>query len=297
MKNTSKLSFSGNVMKLMLAFIMLFSISASFVLTPNSAFADERIGANKNSSMDGAQGRLRDTVDSSIADKTYIAKTGDTVRGTELVKNGITTDRFTDLTSAEQQKLIDDMASSVSKQQKKDRENGTTNPVTADTANNWLKELQQQKGVGAKLLGNITAQIKPDYVKGNRIFEPFAGPINTAIALVIIVVMVLLTLTFAFDLAYLNIPVFQAFISSSMSEGGGNGASRYSNFFVGREALQAIEESENSSNGKAKNPNGIYLKKRFVGVALLGLCLLYLIQGQIMILVGMLMDLLGGFLE
>lgn len=274
---------------------MMLSIGASFIIQPITASADNRIGANYNSSSDGSQGRLRSAVDTAIADKSYIAKTGDTIRGTELVKGGITTDRFVELTSKEQQKLINDMSNAVNKQKAKDKENNTTNPVTSDTATNWLKELQQRPGVGAKLLGNITEQLKPDYVKGNRIFQPFAGPINTAIALIVIATMMFLVLTFAFDLMFLNIPMFQAFVTSSNDGNGGSG--RKGNFFVGREAIQALEESENGSNGKSKNPNGVYIKKRFVGMFLLGICLLYLIQGQIMILVGMLMDLLAGFLE
>ncbi|AFQ30074.1 hypothetical protein P4493_04440 [Bacillus thuringiensis] len=287
-------NFPHKALKFLMAFVMMLSIGASFMVAPNMASADNRIGSTGNSSSDGSQGRLRSSVDSAIADKSYISQTGDTIRGTELVKNGITTDRFVELTSKEQQKLINDMSSAVSKQQAKDKENNTTNPVTQDTATNWLKELQQRPGVGAKLLGNITEQLKPDYVKGNRIFQPFAGPINTAIALMVIALMFFLVMTFAIDLAFLNVPMFQAWVTSA-GEGGNGG--RKGNFFVSREAMQSLEESENGSNGKSKNQNGIYIKKRFIGMFLLGICLLYLIQGQIMILVGMLMDLLAGFLE
>ncbi|WP_257154801.1 hypothetical protein [Bacillus toyonensis] len=287
-------NFPHKALKFLMAFIMMLSIGASFMVAPNLASADNRIGSTANSSSDGSQGRLRSSVDGAIADKSYIAKTGDTIRGTELVKNGVTTDRFVELTSKEQQKLINDMAGAVSKQQAKDKENNTTNPVTSDTATNWLKELQQRPGVGAKLLGNITEQLKPDYVKANRIFQPFAGPMNTAIALMAIITIFGIVFTFAIDLAFLNVPMFQAWVTSA---GEGQGGGRKGNFFVSREAMASLEESEGGSNGKSKNQNGIYIKKRFIGMMLLGVCLLYLIQGQIMILVGMLMDLLAGFLE
>ena len=276
-----------------MAFVVLFT-AFGFAFTTNADYASARIGSTA-STDGGAQERLRSSVDDEIANNKYVSESGDTIPGSQLVKNGITTSRFTELTSKEKQRLIDDMTNAVSAQQSKDVENDANNPVTDDTVTNWLQELQQQPGVGSKLLGNITTQIKPDYVTAQRIMEPFNGPLNTIIALGAILLMTMLTVTFVADLSYLNVPVFQSFIVSSMKEGGGGG--RYTNFFVGREALQAIEESENSSNGKAKNPNGIYFKKRIIGLALLGICLLYLIQGQIFILVGMLMDLLGGFLE
>lgn len=296
--NTLALSKQSKLLKVfMIAFVVMLSMTFSFVGVGHQDKAYARIGdAGTSTQSTGSQQRLRQAVDRAISKNSYVSKTGDTIPGSKLVKNGVTTDAFQSLTGPQKQKLIDDMTAAVKRQQQSDQTSNSVNPVTDDTVNNWLQDLQQHPGVGSKLLANIMEQVKPDYVNGNRIFEPFAGPLNTLIALVIIVVMIMLTLTFAMDLAYLNIPIFQSFIVNSISERGGGGGSRFTNFFVGREALQAIEESENSSNGKYKNPNGVYLKKRFIGVALLGLCLLYLIQGQIFTLVGMLMDLLGGFL-
>lgn len=278
--------------------ILLLITSFAFSFSINSASAETRVGT-ANSTVDSSQTRLRNAVDEYVKDKAYTSKTGDTIKGSQIVKRGMTNDNFTKLTSKEQQRLIDDMRVGVTNQQNKDVKNNATNPVTDDTVTNWLKELQQNPGVGSKLLGNITSQIKPDYVTGQRIMEPFNGPINTIIALVAILIMSGLAVTFVADLAYLNIPIFQSFIVSSMSDkgGGGNGGSRYTNFFVGREAIQAIEDSENDSNGKQSNPNWLYMKKRFIGLMFLGICLLYLVQGQIFALVGMLMDLLGGFLD
>lgn len=280
----------------MVLMTMLIVVSAFFALGVDTA--DAAFKGSGGGTGSGSQENLRSHVDDVIADKKYTAKTGDTINGRDLVKNGITTERFNDLTGKQKQKLIDDMDQAVNSKMEKDKDKGASgDPVTQNTKSNWLQELQQQPGVGSKLLSNITAQVKPDYVTGNRIFEPFAGPMNTFIALVVIVTMSFLALTFVFDLMFLNIPMFQSFVTNSMQNGGGGGGGgRFQNFFVGREALIAVEESENNSNGKFKNPNGLYLKHRFIGIALLGLCLLYLIQGQIFDIVGMIMDLLGGFL-
>jgi hypothetical protein len=297
-KNTRDfLNHSKPLKCLMVLMLTLVVLMTTLPMGYEQAHAEGRIGQQKSSSSyQGSQGRLRQAVDDAVADKVYTSSTGDSIKGSQLVKNGVTTDRFQELTSKEKQRLINDMTTAVKKQQEKDKANNVNNPVTDDTVNNWLQDLQQHPGVGSRLLATITEQLKPDYVSGNRIFAPFAGPLNTFIALVIIVAMVLLVLTFAFDLAYINIPMFQSFVVNSMNSNG-SGGSRSTNFFVGREAVRAVEESENDSNGKFKNPNAIYLKHRVVGIACLGLCLLYLIQGQIFTLVGMLMDLLGGFLS
>lgn len=293
--NTSLMNGRSFMKTCVITLVAIFALV--FSLGVNADTAEARIGG---SSSEGSQSQsnLRESVDDAIADKTYTSSEGDTIKGNQLVDNGITTSRFSELTSKEQQRLIDDMNNAVKEKQERDIENDSNDPVTDNTVTNWLQELQQQPGVGSKLLGNITAQIKPDYVTGNRIFEPFSSPLNTAIALGVILLLVGITVTFVADMSYINVPIFQSMVANSMSNGsGGGGSGRFTNFFVGREALQAVEESENNSDGKYKNPNGMYLKKRIIGITLLGICLLFLIQGQIFDLVGLLMDLLGGFLD
>ena len=60
-------------------------------------------------------------------------------------------------------------------------------------------------------------------------------------------------------------------------------------------AVKVAEESD-SSDGNKKQALGIYLKRRIFMLILLGICLLYLVQGQIYTFVGWILDLVSGFL-
>ena len=78
--------------------------------------------------------------------------------------------------------------------------------------------------------------------------------------------------------------------------GGGGGGGRKSKI-VGTQAMNAIQAEENSrGDGKQKSALETYFETRIMSLVVLGLCLVYLIQGQIYILIGWILDLLNGFL-
>ena len=69
-------------------------------------------------------------------------------------------------------------------------------------------------------------------------------------------------------------------------------------FLVSHEATSAVREAEGSDSGQGsyKYAIGIYLRRRAIALIILGICLLYLVQGQIYVFVGFIMDLVQGFL-
>ena len=79
--------------------------------------------------------------------------------------------------------------------------------------------------------------------------------------------------------------------------GQGGGATKFAAKLISTEAQKAVEVSHNDGqNGEFKAAVGIYFKYRWKGLVILGICLLYLVQGQIWTFVAWIIDLLSGFL-
>lgn len=206
---------------------------------------------------------------------------------------------FNTLTSNAKKQYLEDLIS-VSN----DVVDSTTNNeagVTNTTQTNWLNNLQNCSGVGSQLMTTLLANTKPDYVTANRIYEPFSGVVGTVLGLGAILIMAFLAITMVLDLSYIGIPAFRMLCDGDGdgSNGGQNGGKPK---FISYEAVSAVQMAEGGNGGAGQNGGsnkaavGIYFKKRVVMLCILGICLLYLIQGQIFTLVGWLLDLVSGFL-
>ena len=103
------------------------------------------------------------------------------------------------------------------------------------------------------------------------------------------------------DLSYMCIPAFRMMLSGDGATGNGTGNGSKPKI-ISYEAVSAVQLAETGSGtsgqqgGTNKLAVGIYFKKRVVMLIVLGICLLYLIQGQIFALVSMILDLVSGFL-
>jgi hypothetical protein len=99
-------------------------------------------------------------------------------------------------------------------------------------------------------------------------------------------------------LGYIGIPWFRLLLDGENTTNGGQGKPK----FISYEALSAVQMVENGTGGNGQQSSGfkvaagIYLKRRIIMLVILGVCLLYLVQGQIFVLVGFILDLLSGFL-
>ena len=173
--------------------------------------------------------------------------------------------------------------------------------VTEDTLNNLLDEIQSKLGMGSQLLATLLSETKPNYATANRIYKPFSGVVGTILGVLSIVVMSLLGITMALDICYIVIPAFQLMMGNDSQSGNDKGTKGMSKLISieARNAVNAVESSggsggQNGSDNKAAL--GIYFKYRWKGLVLLGICLLYLVQGQIYSFVSWIIDLLSGFL-
>lgn len=176
----------------------------------------------------------------------------------------------------------------------------TTNSITEETMTAWLDAVQNTAGVGSQLMTTLMSQTKPDYVTANRLYKPFSGVVGTILGVCAILLMAFLAITMVLDLAYIAIPTFQLFVDGDGNGGNGQGGGKKS--FISSEAMEAVRMAEGGQGGGGQNGSSnklavsIYFKKRVLMLVVLGICLLYLVSGNIFALVGWFIDLLSGFL-
>lgn len=178
-------------------------------------------------------------------------------------------------------------------------ESGNNQVVTGETVSDLLEELQQVSGAGSQIMAALMSDTKPDYATANRIYQPFSGLVGTALGLISILIMSLLAVTMALDIAYIVIPSFQLLLDGGDDAGGGQakGMSR----IISQEARSAVKSvSDGGGGGQSGSGNkmaiGQYFKMRWKALIVLGICLLYLVQGQIYSFVAWVIDLVSGFL-
>lgn len=181
------------------------------------------------------------------------------------------------------------------------KKNNYSGGITEEVGTNWLERIQNTAGVGSQLMTTLMSQTKPDYITANRLYAPFSGTVGTILGIVAILIMAFLAITMVLDIAYIAIPAFQLFIDGDGSGNGGQGGGKKKSF-ISHEAMEAVQMAEGGQGGGGQSGSSnklaisIYFKKRVLMLVVLGICLLYLVSGNIFSLVGKLIDLLSGFL-
>lgn len=288
------------------ALAMLSVPTLNLINTPMVAHAVVGVNryTNNGNTTDDAQGRLREAVDEAVRGNNYRGTDDKNYKGSDLVKNGVTTDLAGKLQRSEQERLITDMNKAVedlmSKDAAKTREN---NGVASNTAvdknakSNWLKDLRVAPGIGTAVLTRALGDFTTDLDTANTILVPFQGPLGIMAGIFVILATWLLILTISIDIAYLFSPFIQQTIDGlrarAAQSGKGDGRTQV---IVSREAIAALEESENSSSGKKRSPYLIYFMKRSWSMLAFGVLITYLTQGSMFRIVGVLIDLVSGAL-
>lgn len=264
-------------------------------------FATTAFAANSTVSTEQAQKNLTTYVQGKMASNTYELEGGGYIAGSTLftgsATNGYDLDesQFQLLTSASQSGCVSDIASYSNEATEANKAGTGTNAagVSDQTVQNWWRQLQQKDGVGSKFLNTILENTKPDFVTANVIWEPFSGPVGVVMGILAVAMMSFLGVVMVADIAYITLPPIRLFVSDYDS---GNGKIAKSKIFS-HDALYAVKKAESASEvGSPKQALGIYFKRRVFMLILLGICLLYLIQGQLYTLVGYILDLVSGFL-
>lgn len=285
--------------KVVLMLLMTVAMLSTCVIGVSAEESTPREVLNKAVS----QGHVGEDTTDSVKDKTYQKEGGGVYKYTDCIdqNTGLVNSKFTELTEKGKRQLLDDMMGVADKQIEEDEDSQGANQVTDETKTNWLNELQACDGVGTQLMASLLQNTKPDYATANRIYEPFSGLVGTILGLGSILIMAFLGITMVLDLSYMCIPAFRMMLSGDGATGNGTGNGSKPKI-ISYEAVSAVQLAETGSGtsgqqgGTNKLAVGIYFKKRVVMLIVLGICLLYLIQGQIFALVSMILDLVSGFL-
>ena len=229
----------------------------------------------------------------------YVLDGGGSVKGADLFEGKPTEgydlvgSEFAKLSDKAQKQAVNDIFTYSDEAVEDDSVKG----VEESTVENWMKQLQTKEGVGSKFMIEITKNAKADFVTANRIWEPFAGPLGIFLGVLSIAVMILIGIVEAMDILYITIPPFRMLVSdenASNSKGLKPAVSKVITF----DAILAVRavEQNSSNDGEVRQSLAIYLKRRIVALVLLGICLLYLVSGNIITFVGYILDIVSGFL-
>lgn len=243
-------------------------------------------------SEEQAMKNLTNFVQSKMSEKDYTLDGGGSIKGKDLFEGSQTEgydlneDAFTSLSSKAQSEVVSDIAMYSNTAVEDD---SGVKGVEDSTVQSWWKQLQTKQGVGSKFMTEILKNTKPDFVAANAIWEPFAGPIGIAMGVGAVAIMSLIGLVMVLDIMYITIPPLRI-----GSDGNDRGLKKSRIFSFA--AIDAVRQEEESGNGDSKSALLTYFKKRVFALLVLGLCLLYLISGNIYTLVGYFLDLVSGFL-
>lgn len=286
------LTFSGLLMLVVMVAYSLMSIGV---------FAEEKVDSKK------AMENLQKYVQADISGITYEKDGGGFYAGSELlVQSGSGYDldesKFQELSKKSQSKLVSDMAQSstnaVAKRNGKDVSSvdpdskaptGAVDGVTDEVAQTWWGNLQKKDGVGTKFLSTVLQDTKPDFVTAQRWYKPFSGPIGTLLAFGSIIAMALIGLVMVADILYITIPPVRLFVDDQ-----GADDKMITSKIFSHAAIHAVKTVEEGGDKANKHALGIYFKSRVVELVILGICLLYLVNGRIYSFVGYILDLLSG---
>ena len=264
----------------------------------DGTYGDDGMGGGTDDSVQGqAYSALAESIYDEVSENLYTVSGGGNYSGKEIVDKdtGLVNDRYTELTSKSRQQLLNDMNKAADAKVSDDKgEDPSSSTVTEDTKNNWLVNLQKCDGVGSQLLTTVLVNTKPDFVTANQIYQPFSGLVGTLLGLGAVLLFAAVAIVMVLDISYMAIPFIRTIGTDD------SGSQKRPNW-VSYEAYYAIQQAEGgegggNTKGAGKQALGIYLKKRIGMLVLLGICLLYLIQGQIFTFVGWVLDLVSGFI-
>lgn len=139
----------------------------------------------------------------------------------------------------------------------------------------------------AALVRELSNDVTADFAKAYMWFKPFSGVIGWILGVISLGMFILLGLTVTVDIAYIALPVIQMVLN----EEGKDKAK-----FVSYEAYKAVKEQQSKSGTEYVSPMVVYMKLKTVQFVAIFVCLLYLVSGQIYLLLGSMMDYFRGIL-
>lgn len=165
---------------------------------------------------------------------------------------------------------------------------GVYNSSISRTAKNKIyNELSALDETTAALVRELSTDVRADFGKAYSWFKPFSGWVGWLLGSIALLMFMLLGITMVVDIAYISLPAVQLLLTDEAN----NRAK-----FVSYEAYSAVKEQQSKAGVEYKSPMVLYMKAKTVQFIAIFVCLLYLVSGQLYVLLANLMDYFHGIL-
>lgn len=151
--------------------------------------------------------------------------------------------------------------------------------LDARTKNKMYHFIEQQDDKITASINFLDQNVNSDFVTAKNVILPFTGPVSTALGVLSLVIFIMLTLSSAIDIAWLVIPIIRVVFKEDK-----NGKP----FLITKEAYSS-EVDSNRSDGY-KSALTLYLQRRGKVFIVMGVCLIYLVSGQLYDLIVWIID-------
>lgn len=151
--------------------------------------------------------------------------------------------------------------------------------LDARTKNKMYHFIEQQDDKITASINFLDKNVNSDFVTAKNVILPFTGPVSTALGVLSLVIFIMLTLSSAIDIAWLVIPLVRLLFKEDK-----NGKP----FMITKEAYSS-EVDSNRSDGY-KSALTLYLQRRGKVFIVMGVCLIYLVSGQLYDLIVWIID-------
>lgn len=186
--------------------------------------------------------------------------------------------KYKTLSSADKQKVMEIALTAI--------DNSQISKMNKTKLYNKIAELDESV---SSLVRQLSDDVKADFASGYNMFKPFSGVIGTVLGVLCLAIFIMLGISIIIDIAYITLPFIQIALTDRIEK-----KSKVS--IVSSEAIKAVEAAHNSAGTEYINPMGYYLKHKVKQFIALGICLLYLVSGQIYYLMAEIIDLFQGWI-
>ena len=151
--------------------------------------------------------------------------------------------------------------------------------LDARTKNKMYHFIEQQDDKITASINFLDQNVNSDFVTAKNVILPFTGPISTALGVFSLVIFIMLTLSSAIDIAWLVIPIIRVVFKEDK-----NGKP----FLITKEAYSSEVDANRSD--WYKSALTLYLQRRGKVFIVMGVCLIYLVSGQLYDLIVWIID-------
>lgn len=155
--------------------------------------------------------------------------------------------------------------------------------LSAQSKNRLYNFIEDQDGTVAAAIRFLSSNTSADFVTASNWLRPFTGGVSTFLGIMCLIIFISMSISVVIDCAYLTLAAVEAILDRDDPN--------KKPLLVSREAWKSKREADSSNNYVSPMP--LYFKRRIVMMVISGVCLLYLISGQIYDIMNWLVDSFG----